>query len=108
MSGANGWVDKEIGQLSKTFDWSIHAIQDDGYVSYHKPTLYRLLKSFVQNIIYSFAQWSNLVYPGPGNILCSSSSRPIIRCSSNFFPFSISELYLFDQRARQRFDDGTP
>ncbi|KAF7982103.1 hypothetical protein HWV62_30433 [Athelia sp. TMB] len=31
VSGVNGWVDKEIGQLSKTFDWSIHAIQDDGY-----------------------------------------------------------------------------
>lgn len=38
VSGANGWVDKEIGQLSKTFDWSIHAIQDDGTSSVHSLT----------------------------------------------------------------------
>lgn len=33
VAGVGGWEDKEIAQLSQTFDWSIHAIQEDGYVS---------------------------------------------------------------------------
>lgn len=35
VAGKNGWVDKEIAQLSKTFDWSIHAIQEDGCVLHY-------------------------------------------------------------------------